>query len=239
MTKDQNVSPNQNEKRRRGSGVTIAYETLKQEILNLTLAPGSPIDEGGLAKRFNMSRTPIREALVRLSSDGLVVALKNHATIVAPIDYLELSQFFEALTLMYRVTTRLAAEHHTPEELISIRELQDAYADAVAAKDVDRMILTNLDFHVAIAKAGKNRYYTELFTKLLNEGRRLLRLYYSSFNYVLPTLYLDEHEEMIHAISARDTERADKIALVHANQIVNQIREYISKDRRSAHSINL
>lgn len=239
MTKDKNVSPDQNEKRRRGSGVTIAYETLKQEILNLTLTPGSPIDEGGLAKRFNMSRTPIREALVRLSSDGLVVALKNHATIVAPIDYLELSQFFEALTLMYRVTTRLAAEHHTSEELISIRELQDAYADAVAAKDVDRMILTNLDFHVAIAKAGKNRYYTELFTKLLNEGRRLLRLYYSSFNYALPTLYLDEHEEMIHAISARDTERADKIALVHANQIVNQIREYISKDRRSAHSINL
>ncbi|QDY70490.1 GntR family transcriptional regulator [Qingshengfaniella alkalisoli] len=231
-TEHQKSTEAQSVKRRRGSGVSTAYETLKREILDLTLAPGSPVDEVSLTQRFNMSRTPIREALVKLASDGLVVTLPNRATIVAPIDFLELSQFFDALTLMYRVTTRLAAQNHTPAEITAIRDLQKAYAQAVGDKDVEYMIETNRDFHVAIAKAGKNRYYTDLFTRLLDEGRRLLRLYYSSFNYELPEIYLDEHEVMVAAIMDRDVARADKIAKAHADQIVKQIQSYISADRR-------
>lgn len=179
-----------------------------------------------------MSRTPIREALVKLASEGLVVTLPNRSTIVAPVDFLELPQFFDALTLMYRVTTRLAAANRTVEEIVAIRELQHRYAEAVAAKDVSKMIETNRHFHSLIAAAGKNRYYRELFDRLLDEGRRLLRFYYSSFNDVLPELYLDEHEEMVAAIEARDLARADQIARQHADQIVRQIRAYISADGR-------
>src|SRR5690606_7004153 len=54
---------------RRGSGVAHVYETLRNEIVELTLAPGSPIDELQLAERFSLSRTPIREALVRLAAE--------------------------------------------------------------------------------------------------------------------------------------------------------------------------
>lgn len=219
-------------KRKRGSGVATAYETLKHEILELRLAPGSPIDETALTERFGMSRTPIREALVKLASDGLVMTLPNRSTIVAPIDFLGLPQFFDALTLMYRVTTRLAAVNRTEDEIAAIRELQHGYAKAVAAKDVPAMIEVNRDFHSAIASAGKNRYYREVFDRLLDEGRRLLRMYYSSFNDELPRVYLDEHEDMIAAIEARDVTAADRIAKQHADQIVRQIQAYISADGR-------
>lgn len=219
-------------KRRRGSGVATAYETLKHEILDLRLAPGSPIDETNLTERFGMSRTPIREALVKLASEGLVVALPNRSTIVAPIDFLGLPHFFDALTLMYRATTRLAAANHTAEELEEIRRLEAAYAEAVADRNVPAMIEVNRDFHATIARAGKNRYYCEVFDRLLDEGRRLLRLYYSSFNDVLPRAYLDEHEEMVAAIANRDLEAADRIAKQHADQIVSQIQAYIANDRR-------
>lgn len=224
--------PAETAKRRRGSGVATVYETLKQEILELRLAPGSPVDETRLTETFGMSRTPIREALVKLASEGLVVALPNRSTIVAPIDFLELPQFFDALTLMYRVTTRLAAANRTADEVVAIRTLQDRYAEAVATKDVSAMIETNRDFHSLIAIAGKNRYYRELFDRLLDEGRRLLRFYYSSFNDDLPELYLDEHEEMVAAIEAQDVTWADRIARQHADQIVRQIQAYISADRR-------
>ena len=82
---------------------------------------------------------------------------------------------------------------------------------------VAAMISTNRDFHIAIAQAGRNRYYVELFTRLLDEGRRILRLYYSSFNDVLPRQYVGEHEEMIQAIIKRDLTLADSLASAHAD----------------------
>ncbi|WP_206662431.1 GntR family transcriptional regulator [Pseudohoeflea suaedae] len=226
-------------KRRRGQGVGTVYEILKHEILDLTIQPGSPIDEVKLTERFSMSRTPIREALVKLASEGLVVTLPNRSTVVAPIDFQNLAHFFDALTLMYRVTTRLAATNRTEAEIVRIRQLQKSYEDAVSEKNVSAMIEVNRDFHAEIARAGKNRYYTDLFERLLDEGRRLLRLYYSSFNDELPQLYLDEHEEMVQAVADRDVAAADRIAQQHAQQIVRQIQAYITEDRRLNADIQL
>lgn len=217
---------------RRGFGVATVYETLRNEIIELTLPPGSPIDEVHLSERFELSRTPIREALVKLSAEGLITTLTNRATIVSQIDFLGLPEFFDALTLMYRVTTRLAAARHSEDDIADIKALQQAFETAVSQRDVLAMISTNRDFHVAIAMAGGNRHYTELFTRLLDEGRRILRLYYSSFNDVLPRQYVTEHEDMIKAIIARDVDEADRIALAHADQIVQQIRSYIAADNR-------
>ncbi|MEE2950307.1 MAG: GntR family transcriptional regulator [Pseudomonadota bacterium] len=229
---DKDVTLKPSTRPRRGSGVATAYEMLKREILELTIAPGSPVDETELTERFGMSRTPIREALIRLSSEGLVVTLPNRSTVVAPINFLELSHFFDALTLMYRVTTRLAAKHRDDGEIGRIHDLEAGYAKAVEARDVAAMIEVNRDFHLAIAKAGRNPYYIELFERLLDEGRRLLRYYYSSFNDELPRAYLDEHKAMVAAIEARDVEAADRIAKAHADQIVRQIQAYIAADRR-------
>ncbi|HRP78817.1 MAG TPA: GntR family transcriptional regulator [Aquamicrobium sp.] len=215
---------------RRGSGVAHVYETLRNEIVELKLEPGSPIDELQLAERFSLSRTPIREALVRLAAEGLITTLPNRATIVSNIDFLNLPHFFDALTLMYRVTTRLAAANHQGDDLARIRAAQAAFAKAVAARDALAMIATNRDFHLEIARAGRNRYYTELFRQLLDEGRRILRLYYSSFHDVLPPQYAAEHDEMIAAIAARDVAEADRLAGLHAAQIVRHIQSSIAAD---------
>lgn len=226
-------------KRKRGQGVGAVFDTLKREILNLTLQPGSAIDEVKLAERFGISRTPIREAMVKLAGEGLVVTLPNRFTIVAPIDFPNLPQFFDALSLMYRVTTRLAAANRTGDELAAIRELQNCYTQAVEARDVPAMIEVNRNFHAEIAKAGKNRYYAELFERLLDEGRRLLRLYYSSYNDKLPRIYLQEHEDMLAAIERQDIEAADRIAQAHAEQIVKQIQASITRDHRLNANISL
>lgn len=216
----------------RGSGVRHVYEALRRDILDLTIAPGSPLDEVQLSERFSMSRTPIREALVRLASDGLVTTLPNRNTIVSVIDFASLPPYFDALSLMYRVTTRAAATHHRPADLEAIRYHQELFAQAVADQDALAMIGSNRDFHVAIAEAGRNVYYTRLFTRLLDEGRRILRLYYSAFDDRLPRQYVDEHEEFVQAIAARDLERSDAIAAAHADQIVKQIQSYIARDMR-------
>ena len=219
--------------RKRGHGVRLAYEVLRDEILDLTLPPGSPVDEATLAERFAMSRTPIREALVRLEGEGLVVTLPNRSTVVANIDFANLNAFFDALTLMYRVTTRLAAEFYTDSDLQRIRAKQAVFATAVEAGDELAMIACNRDFHVAIAEAGRNGYYLQLFARLLDEGRRILRLYYyPSFESSLPHPYVIEHEAIIAAVAARDIDLCDRLAKDHADRIVQQIRDMIARDSR-------
>jgi len=214
----------------RGHGARTVYDALRQSILDLTLEPGSPLDEITLSEQFNMSRTPIREALVRLVAEGLAKTLPNRNTVVTTIDFERLPVYFEALTLMYRVTTRAAALRHQPEQLVAIRSFEAAYAEAVKRRDALAMIQANRDFHMAIAEAGGNSYFTNLFGRLLDEGRRILRIYYRSFDDKLPRQYVDEHGAMVAAIESRDAELADRLAAAHAAQIVRQIQSYIAQD---------
>lgn len=221
------------QERKRGTGARFVYDTLRDEILDLVLMPGAPIDEAGLADRLQMSRTPIREALVRLAAEGLVTLLPNRSTVVSQIDFPNLHHFFDALTLMYRMTTRLAAQFHDDADLVRIRGTQEAFARAVVAGNTAGMILLNRDFHVAIAEAGRNPYYIQLFSRLLDEGRRILRLYYyPTFEPRLPHPYIQEHEDIIDAIAARDVERCDVLAKDHADKIIKQIQNMMSRDLR-------
>lgn len=229
---DPDLDPATGPERRRGSGVRVVYDTLRDEILDLILPPGSPIDEVQLADRFGMSRTPIREALVRLAGEGLVVALPNRSTLVAQIDFLNLHHFFDAITLMYRLTNRLAAQNARPADLAAIRAAQDDYAATVDAQDALAMIAANRAFHAAIATAGGNPYYTQFFLRVLDEGRRLLRLYYQSFDDQLPREYVDQHEAIIAAIQARDVALADDLGRAHADQIVRRIQALMARDQR-------
>ena len=219
--------------RKRGTGARFVYDTLRDEILNLVLQPGEPIDEIGLADRLSMSRTPVREALVRLAGEGLVTMLPNRSTVVSQIDFPNLHHFFDALTLMYRVTTRLAAEFHTPDDLAAIRDRQEDFSRGVLSGDTARMILTNRDFHVAIAESARNPYYLQLSSRLLDEGRRIMRLYYHrSFEPRLPHPYIEEHEAIISALADRNVDLCDRLAKAHADQIVRQIQDMIGRDLR-------
>jgi len=162
------------------------------------------------------------------AAEGLVTTLPNRNTIAAALDFSTVPVYFDALTLMYRVTTRLAATRRTEADLVEIQALQDAFARAVTAADALAMISVNRDFHLAIAQAGRNRYYTDLFRRLLDEGRRLLRLYYSSYNDHLPRRFVDEHDAIIRAIVERDADRADRLAGEHASQVVHQIQTFLA-----------
>lgn len=235
MTPTENAIQDPN--RTRGSGTQMAYATIRREILAMTLEPGSPLDEVKLSERFGMSRTPIREALLRLSADGLITTLPNRNTIVATIDFATLPPYFEALTLMYRVTTRGAAAKKNNAAMTQIRARQEDFARAVISRDAYAMIEANREFHVAIAVKAGNPYYTAFFSRLLDEGRRILRLYYSTFDDRLPRQYVDEHEAMIAAIEAGDVEKADELAISHAAQIVAQIQDYVARDAGHARQI--
>ena len=100
------------------------------------------------------------------------------------------------------------------------------------------LLYLGLDVHaeniaVAIAEAGRNPYYLQLFSRLLDEGRRILRLYYyPTFEPRLPHPYIQEHEAIIAAVATRDVETCDRLAKDHADKIVRQIQAFVARDQR-------
>jgi len=206
-------------KRTKEPGWRSVYDALRTEILALTLQPGQLLDETSLAERFGLSRSPVREALIRLAAEDLVVTLPNRSTIVAPIDLASFPKYVDALDIAQRMTSRLAAQLRTEADLATMASRQRKFEAAVKSGDHLAMSEANKDFHMAIAEAGRNPYFTAFYEKLLDQGRRMLHLH---FEFLERThegyLLTDEHHEMLAAIKAKDVERADTLAHDHTRQ---------------------
>lgn len=224
-------------KKIRGFGALTIYETLRDEILAIDLEPGQLVDESSLAARFGVSRSPVREALVRLVSEALLQTLPNKGTIVAPLRIEEFPQYVDALDLLQRAATRLAAQMRTVAGLEFIKAAQKRFEDCVHADDVLGMILSNRDFHIAIAKATNNRYLEAAYAKLLDDGRRFLRLYFKSYGDVLPKKLIGGHQRMIDAIEARDPDMAEQYARAHTDEMQQRFLSYLGTRRMGDYAV--
>lgn len=221
----------------RGDGAQRVYRKLREDILSLELAPGELLDEVTIGQKFSLSRSPVREALIRLASDGLVRTLPNKSTMVAPLNIEAFPQYLDALDLVQRVTTRLAALLRSPSDLEKIDDAQAAFAKAAKDRDALRMIETNRNLHIAISEAGQNPYFTDTYTRLLDEGRRMLRLYFRSFDDHLPPDLAKEHSNILEAIRQRDADLAERLAHEHALQVGDRFLEYLGRRHTDGFSL--
>jgi DNA-binding GntR family transcriptional regulator len=195
------------------------FERLRSDILSLGRKPGTALDEEALARAFRTSKSRVRDALVRLASDGHVVILPNQSTIVAPLDLQGIPGFMDALELMQRSTHRLAAMLRTDSDLARIRRCDQTFDAATAAGDVAAMIAANYDLHMAIAEAGRNPYFTELYSRLLNDAKRLLHMHYALETEQKdrpPAVTVAHHGPLVAAIAAGDPDMAEKQASRHS-----------------------
>lgn len=222
----------------KGTGAVRIYNQLRDEILTLTLSPGADLDEAGLVARFGLSRTPVREALIRLAADGLVALLPNRGAQVATIELSDIPRFFEAFDLAQRVVTRLAAIRRTDEDLRQIREAEESFEKAVATGDVLAMTACNRDFHLAVATASHNGYLIENYSRLLDEGLRLMRIpfafdpasdSYSRIDHIQKIS--SEHQAIVHAIEAHHPDEADSLAQSHAELFRDRFMAYLNQNQ--------
>ena len=209
-------------------GAARVHAALREEILSMQIAPGAFLDEAGIAARFGVSRSPVREALIRLEADGLISALPNRTATVSPVDLAGFPQYMDALDLVQRAVTRLAALHRGDGDLRRIRSAQAQFESRRAARDAPGMVDANRAFHAEVSRAGGNPILTAFYLRLLDDGRRMLRVYFRSFQDALPPKFSAEHEAMIRAITARDPDRAEKAATRHARQVRARFAKMIS-----------
>jgi DNA-binding GntR family transcriptional regulator len=219
--------------RPKGTGTQRVYSHVREDIIGLRLPPGSDLDEARLEQRFGVSRTPVREALIRLASDGLIVLLPNRGARVTQIDISDLPQLFEALELTQRATIRWAAIRSNPDHTAELRAQNRRFLDAARQGNTEGMGEANHAFHLVIARACGNRYFESLYVSLLAVSLRLAR---TCFAYAplsgepAQDYYLEiarQHDEMVNAIERRDPDAAEDLARVHTELFRDRIMRYI------------
>ena len=135
---------------------------LADEIVSGTLAPGSALDETDIARRFNVSRTPVREALRQLAASGLVEARAHRGAVVAQPSIERLSGMFEAMAELEALCAGLAAERMTPVERNRLEAIHEELRVLSHAGDPDRFHEINEHFHSAIYTGSQNGHIAEI-----------------------------------------------------------------------------
>ena len=205
----------------KGMAAEHAYHRLREEIIR-RLVPGEDLNEE-LLTSLGLSRTPAREALVRLAGDGLVELLPNRGARVAPLGWTEVREHLEGLEVMHRLVSRLAAARRTDSELELVEKEQLAFEMAVQKNDGVELTEANLRFHAAIGVASHNSVFERCYRQVLTQGLRIDRhaMFEDSFQshdaYVkhLDTI-MEQHAALVVAIRERSPDEADAVASQHA-----------------------
>lgn len=214
----------------RGFGASFVYDSLRDDILSLRMQPGALLDETELAERFKVSRSPIREALIRLSGEGLVQTLRNRSSIVAPFDVSMVPSHVNATVLMYCTTARLAAINRTPIQLQALQEMFIEHSADTKRATLAVLVSNNRAFHLAIAEAAGNPYFKNWMTGVLDQGQRLLGMYLNDSSGQRSEAQLDYHAAIVNAIAKGDPEGAEQAARADAMILFDQLSRHLFKD---------
>lgn len=137
-------------------------QTLMDEISAGQLEPGQRLDEAGLADRFGVSRTPVREALSRLTAQGVAVQGEKRGVFVASYSREELGQMFEAMHEIETACARIVSQRLNLLSKSKILVAQEACVQAAEAGDRNEYLRANEAFHIAIYEATGNRYMADI-----------------------------------------------------------------------------
>ncbi|HYB81344.1 MAG TPA: GntR family transcriptional regulator [Mycobacterium sp.] len=185
-----------------------AARELRNRILTGALPAGSRIDLDAITTEFATSRTPVREALLELSFEGLVHVAPRSGITVIGISSKDVVDSFTILGVLTGQAAAWAAQRIKPHELVALRELA---ADVAARSGDDSIGEANWRFHQEIHRAAHS-------PRLLAQLRQAARIVPTNFLTLFPDHEkhsLDEHDELIEAIADHDAERARSVAERH------------------------
>lgn len=190
----------------------LAYQVILQEILKGELVSGDKILQETLAAMFDMSRTPVRDALIRLENDGYIEKSERNGYQVKRTSLKEYVDFCEFRILLETKAAYLAARNITTEDLDAIRENIEAFEAASEKGDVHRLITLDNEFHMIVAKASNNTYIYETV-----QNYRTKNLYHMQMTELdnHTRAVLNKHRDIYEALCKSDEKGARKAMKSH------------------------
>ncbi len=194
-----------------------ASDRIRMEIENAikegALLPGDSIDEAELAIQYEVSRTPIREALIQLQVQGLLSSLPRGGMVVAKMDLRQLLSLWELLAELEGVAVRLACQRMTLEEVKLIVDHHEQSSEVVESDDMDGWQERNLGFHELIYRAARNPYLRQEVLRMRARTGYYRRHAFGALEHIKTSF--EQHRLIVEAIKSRDGEAASAAMLDH------------------------
>ena len=218
---------------RKGERHGNAVAALREMIVAGELAPGSRLKEVELGSTLGVSRTPLREAIKVLASEGLVLLLPNRSAVVSPLDLAGCEALYEVVIVLEELAARLACARISEAEVETIAALHEAMVFHHAEGELAAYFELNQQVHGAIVRASQNPVLMNAWSRLNHQVRRAKYLP----NVVGRTRWPEavrEHEAMLAALKARNGERLASLVRPHfANGLAVLKAAYTSAEERS------
>ena len=197
------------------------HRILREAIVSVHLVPGQTLSEMDLALELSVSRTPVREAFIRLAMEGLVGVFPQLGTIVAPIDVDAVLEAQFVREVLEVAAARLACASSGPSELAQLSDVLEAQARASDDSDNDRFHELDDDLHRMVFERAGHPAAWRVVHSAKPQLDRVRHLTLPDASTRLRDL--TEHREIVEAISAGDAEAADAAVRQHARAILNQL----------------
>lgn len=190
-------------------GTTAAatiHRDLRNDIVTLRRMPGEPVTEKAIADAYGVSRTPVREAILKLADEGLVEIFPQSGTFVARIPVADLPEAITIRRVLEEATVRFAAERATRSQIARLHACLEAQRERVAAEDYDGFHQSDEEFHALLAETAGHPGFWTVIQQVKVQVDRYRRL-------TLPQLgrmgmVVGEHQAIADAIADHDAERA-------------------------------
>ncbi|MDA8124235.1 MAG: GntR family transcriptional regulator [Deltaproteobacteria bacterium] len=203
-------------------------DDIRAEIVSRNFPPGMKLSEQMLCNRWNVSRTPIREALRRLESEGFITSNRNRGFVVTSISLRDVEQTYTIMINLDSLAGRLATPFivNSPEKIEKLRSLCEEMRILAKKKDIDSYIKANWEFHSLIFHASENAWLIRILENIHAHTNR----------FILKTLYIPrridkstrEHDKIFKAIEKGDVKEAEKAIAAHFAKAVEDLKNEIT-----------
>lgn len=192
------------------------YEALRTDILTCALRPGQELNEAEIAERFNISKTPAREALAALRQEGLVRAFPRRGYQVTPITFADMDELFDVRTILEAGAAERACTRLTEDLVANLNALADAVYNQGERQSLAAFVQSNRTFHLAIAEASGNGRLVELLMRQIDALERFFYLGAQLRDVNSETSI--SHHEIVETLARGDPEAARQIMIRHNEQ---------------------
>jgi DNA-binding GntR family transcriptional regulator len=187
---------------------------LREMILTMEIPPGSVMTEESLCKLLECTRAPLREALLRLDDEHLIMAVPHRGVSITDLSILDFAEIIEAHECVERMVVRRAATRITDDQIAEIERLITEAKEASAADDTARVVELDYQTHAVLGAASSNRYLKECQVRL---HRLLQRYVYLGFERVGAAGAISDHQRILDALRDHDPDLAEEVLSDHVH----------------------
>jgi DNA-binding GntR family transcriptional regulator len=193
------------------------YDDLRSQIISMGLVPGTPIIEKEITNRYGISRTPVREAVLRLAEERLIDIVPKSGTFVSRIPLSVIREALVARRALEAVTVRAATEKASESQLMEMRAIIQRQRETAAMGNESAFHRADDMFHARIAAAGGLPGIWDMIQQIRIQVERYRRLTLPQPGRML--LVVEEHSDVLDAISKRQADRAVEMMTLHLNKL--------------------